>query len=50
MAVLSIMSKLTECSFWQYNERWGELGLLGVAVLSLALLVAAGRAQARSRD
>ncbi len=50
MTILSITRKLTECLLGWHHERLGELALLGVAILSLALLIAAGRAQARSGD
>ena len=50
MAALSITRKLTECLLGWHQVRPGELALLGVAILSLALLIAAARAQARSRD
>jgi len=50
MSVLSITRKLTECVSGWHHERWGEWALLGVAILSLALLVAAAKAQARGQD
>ena len=50
MSALSITRKLTECLLGWHHERWGEWALLGVAILSLALLIAAAKAQARSQD
>lgn len=50
MSVLGFTLRLTECLLGWHRERWGQWALLGVAILSLALLIAAARAQARSRD
>ena len=50
MTVLSMTCKLTECLLGWHQERWGQWALLGLAILSLTLLIAAAKAQARSRD
>jgi len=50
MSILSITRTLTECLLGWYHEHWGQWALLGVAILSLTLLIAAARAQARDRD
>jgi len=50
MRLQSIAHKLTECFARLWDGRPAGWALLAIVILSLVLLIVAGRAQARSRD
>jgi hypothetical protein len=50
MTVESTSPRLSEYFSWPYHGQWGGWVLIAIAMMALALLILAARAQAKSLD